>query len=136
MMPHEQGMTKGNAAQMNLLFYAGETSGPGKRLRNMIQAVVPEDRMEIYRDLQSFTRRLCRPAYDLATAVLLAGSGKDLQELLSIRDLLSDKKIILLLPDREDDTISKGHKLYPRYLTYAEGDFADVVAVLRKIFGL
>ena len=121
---------------MNLLFYAGETSGPGERLRNVIQAVVPEDRMEIYRDLQSFTRRLCRPAYDLATAVLLAGSGKDLQELLSIRDLLSDKKIILLLPDREDDTISKGHNLYPRYLTYAEGDFADVVAVLRKIFGL
>ena len=34
---------------------------------------------------------------------------------------------------REEDTVSKGHLLRPRYLTYADGDFEDVAAVLEKI---
>jgi len=56
--------------------------------------------------------------------------------MLGIRDLLAETKIILLLPDRKRATVSKGHNLYPRFLTYMDGDFSDVAAVLQKMVSI
>ncbi|MBF0510583.1 MAG: hypothetical protein HQK57_16890 [Deltaproteobacteria bacterium] len=52
--------------------------------------------------------------------------------LLLIRDLLLDVKMILILPDKEENTVAVGHALYPRYMTYADGDLQDVVEVIKK----
>jgi hypothetical protein len=65
----------------------------------------------------------------------LASSREDLEAILSIVELFYDLRIILILPDRKKETISKGLKLYPRYLSYADGDFSDVAAVLEKMLG-
>lgn len=118
---------------MNLLFYATVTNGPGKRLQRVIEGLVPRKRTETYRTIDSLARRLRRPRYDLAVVVLLAAGKQDLLDLLSIRDLLEDLRIVLLLPNRQKDTIAKGHTLRPRFLTYADSDFSDVAAVLRKM---
>ncbi len=42
--------------------------------------------------------------------------------------------VILVLADRKKDTILKGRKLYPRFISHADGDFTDVAAVLEKKF--
>ena len=118
---------------MNLLFYARVTDDIENRLQRMIEGLVPKDDTEIYRTIDSFANRLRQPRYNLAVAVLLAASRQDLLDLLSIRDLLDGIRIILVLPDREDGTIAKGHRLYPRFLTYADSDFLDVAAVLSKM---
>jgi len=34
---------------------------------------------------------------------------------------------------REQDTYLKGHKLYPRFMSYMDGDFSDVALVLAKM---
>ncbi|MCJ7779472.1 MAG: hypothetical protein MUQ27_01475, partial [Acidimicrobiia bacterium] len=49
-----------------------------------------------------------------------------------IRDLLDRIRIILILPDRNKDTINKGHTLFPRFLTYVDGNFDWVTAVLHN----
>ncbi|NVM57217.1 MAG: hypothetical protein HWN51_03755 [Desulfobacterales bacterium] len=66
-------------------------------------------------------------------AVLLAASREELSDILSIRDLLTDIRVILVLPDRDDDTIAKGHTLRPRFFTYADSDFVEIAAVLSKM---
>ena len=119
---------------MNLLFYATVTNGPGKRLQKVIKGLVPRNmRTENYRTINSLTHRLRRPTHDLAVAVLFAASKQDLLDILSVRDLLEDLRIVLLIPNRQKDTIAKGHTLRPRFLTYADSDFSDVAAVLRKM---
>jgi len=65
--------------------------------------------------------------------VRLAGNKEDLQNLVAIRHLLSGKPFILILPDRRDGTTAIGHSLGPRFLTYADGNLAEVVAVLEKM---
>lgn len=70
----------------------------------------------------------------MTIAVFLAASKEELSELVSIRNLLADLRIILVLPDARDDTISKGHTLRPRFLTDVDSDFLDIVAVLGKMF--
>ena len=118
---------------MNVLFYATMKDGLWERLRKRIEAVVPAENMEIYRTLEGLSKRLHQPLYDLSIAVLLAATREELQEILSIQDLITDIRVIAIIPDREKETVAKGHLLRPRYLTYSDGDFADVAAVLGKM---
>ncbi len=118
---------------MNILLYASVTDGAGERLQRVIEGLFPEEYIEIYRTIDSLSHRLRRPTHDLNIAVLLADSRDALSGILSIRDLLLHLRIILVLPDDQDDTIAKGHTLRPRFLTYVYSDFLDVAAVLNKI---
>jgi len=121
---------------MSLLVYVNSISSVGKRLESTIEAVAPQGRTEVYRDMNSLTRRLHQPRGMLRIAVLFAGTRKDLDDILSIQDLLRDLRKIIVLPDSKENTIGKGHALRPRYLTYADSDFEDLRAVLMKMLGL
>jgi hypothetical protein len=119
---------------MRLLFYAPVKEGPGERLQKVIEEFVPKNKVnvEVYRNIENLSRRLRQPANDLPIAVLLAARREDLTDILSVRHLLCDVRIILILPDREENTISQGHILRPRFMSYTDSDFADVFAVLGK----
>ncbi len=120
---------------MNLLLYANGRNDVGERLRNVIEALVSKRKTEICTTINSLSRRLRKPMYNVDIVVLLAAPRKDLLEIHSMRDLFRDIRIILILPDSRRDTISLGHKLYPRFISYADSDFKDVGAVLKKMIG-
>ena len=118
---------------MKVLYFAPMENGVCKRLQQSIEEVVWLENMEIYRTFEDLSGRLHQPLHNLSVAVLLATNREYLQELLSIRDLITDVRLIAVLPDRKKETIAKGHLLRPRFLAYADGDFADVAAVLEKM---
>ena len=118
---------------MDLFFYTSDTKGAGQNLWNLHQDLHAKYKGEFYLTIDDLTNRLRRPKGDPAIAVLLAGSQKDFMDILSIRDLLDQLRIILILPDRNDDTVRKGHALFPRFLTYVDGNFDWVKAVLEKM---
>lgn len=119
---------------MRLLLYSPVKEGIGKQLRRMIEELVSKNNMEIYQSVESLSLRLRQPANNgPIAAVLLAAKRGDLTELLSIRDLLRDIRIILVLPDRDEDTIAKAHTLRPRFVSYSDGNFTDVCSVLGRM---
>ena len=119
---------------MNLFFYTTMKSSVSNRLQQKIEAVVPVEDMEIYTRIDTFSKRLCQPLLDdQSVAVLLAATKEELKEILSIQDLITDLRVIVVLPDRKKETIAKGHLLRPRYLAYADGNFSDVAAILEKM---
>jgi len=120
---------------MKLLLYAEETSRTGLQFQRMLEIFDMEIDIKVYRTIDSLACGLLQPdiSYEGTIAVLLAHSKKELQSLLSIRDLITDVRVIMVLPDREDDTIKKGFLLYPRLVTYVDGDFVLVAAVLKKM---
>lgn len=122
---------------MKLLLYSPMTAGAGKRLQRVIGTLVPKKETEAYQTIDSLSHRLRQPspADNAAVAVLLAATKEDLLDMLSIKDLIWNLRIILILPDTDDDTISQGHTLRPRFLTYADSDFAEVAEVLNKMLG-
>ncbi len=126
---------KGAKMEMEVFFYAKAKEGAGKRLQQVIEMLVPKSKTVIFRTTNGLSRRLRRPkpANDLTVGVLLAASRKDLQDIVSIGELLGDVRIIMVLPDREAETIAKGHSLRPRFITYADSDFEDISAVLKKM---
>lgn len=115
---------------MTVLIYSTKMEGAGERILQVIETVVSERNREIYLTISALSSRLRQPQTDMNIALLLASSKEDLIELLSIRDLLRDIRIILILPNSDPETVAKGHMLKPRFLSYCDSDFVDVAAVL------
>ena len=120
---------------MGVLLYFPSPGGTGERLQKEIERLVPPEEIEIYRTREELYRRLLAPKGDLVVVILVIPDREELLVILSLSELLQDLRIFLLLPDKEKDTISKGHILRPRFLGYADGDIGVVIKVLEKILG-
>ena len=118
---------------MKVLFYGAINNGAGKRLQKAIESVVPIENTEVYRDIEELGRRLRLPTCDVRLSVFFARSKAELFELVLIKELFLNLRIILIIPNGDNETITMGHTLFPRFLTYADSDFKDVEAVLKKM---
>lgn len=118
---------------MDFLFFASANHDVTRRLQEIMETVVPKENRVTYQDIQALSQRLCEPAEGQRIVLLLASSQQDLSLIQSIRSLLSDESIIIVLPDREADTIAMGHRLHPRFLTYRDSDFTELAGVLAKM---
>jgi hypothetical protein len=118
---------------MKIILYLPWTDGIGKRLFGMIEKLVIADEIEVFRTIDSLAHRLRQPVFDLKIAVLLTTTRKELSEILLIKDLFQDIRIILILPDGDSDTISMGHKIYPRFISYIDSNFEDVAVALSNM---
>jgi len=118
---------------VKILFYSSIMDYRGTQIRGMLETLVPEDSLEIYGSIEDLTRgihRLC----DHRTIILLrARNREELLRIVSFGDLLQDLRLVLLIPDREEDTISLAHRLRPRFLSNCENNFSDAMNVLRKM---
>jgi len=118
---------------MRILFFSKDTTGFGKQLQNAIENRFLPERIETYRNIQALLQRLREPFIRGQVLVLFASHREDLAEIISMGDLLSDLPVILILPDKDKDTVKKGHALSPRLLTYGDSSVREVVPVLQKM---
>ena len=118
---------------MKLIYYGSTDNGDGKRLQKVIESVVPVDKTEVYRNIVDLGNRLRIPTSDVSIFVLFTKSKAELFGLILMKDMLLNLRILLVLPDGDNETIAMGHTLFPRFLTYADSDFKDVEAVLKKL---
>jgi len=124
---------------MRVLFYASKNDDTVNHLRKMIESILKERKLDnnlkTYQAIESLSRTLQIPEDEPAIAVLIAHDRHELFKICSIRYLLRDLRLILILPDEQDETISIGHLLRPRFLTYIDSNLEAVVDVLTKMLG-
>jgi len=118
---------------MGLIVYIPQMDEPGKRLQRMIGDLIWRDSIEIIYTFKGLEFRLQHPDGNEDIALLFASTPNDLNELVTSRPLLNNLRIILILPDEQKETTTKGHLLRPRFLSYKDGDFLDLALVLRKM---
>ena len=104
-----------------------------EKMWNFIQTQSWYGQVEIFYKLEKFFRRFTRAGSSNAVTVLLLSSRQELENLVQYADLFDDQKIILVLPDHTKETITLGHALYPRFISYTDGDLQDVTSVLRNL---
>ena len=121
--------------RVSILFYSGNSKKKGEIVQNIIEDQACGESVERYRSVDKLAERLRQPRFGVILIVLLISSPEALMDVVLIRDLFADIPVILILPDRKKETIAKGHKLYPRFLSYIDGNFADVALVLNKKMG-
>lgn len=87
----------------------------------------------ILKTVDELSLQLRQAAAHIKVLVSLVDDIERLQEMEPVRHLLADLKTVLILPNQEQEIVSKGHSYYPNYVSYIEGDFCDVAAVLEKM---
>lgn len=99
----------------------------------MLITLVPEESIVVYRSIEDLVRGIDR-LYDKDTILLFqARDREDLLRLVSLRDLLEGLRVVLLIPDREEETVSLSHRLRPRFLGNSDNDFSVTISVLQKM---
>jgi hypothetical protein len=121
---------------MAVIFYLPAYEERGEELLNRMMVELPQQEVETYRCFPDLRWRLQCPFPDIRVAVLLCMSQADLQEIFSLGEFLQDLKIILVLPDDDTETIIKAHNLRPRYLSWLDNNFFDIVTVLKRMVDL
>jgi len=118
---------------MIVLLYTSQWGEPAERLQRLVQSSFPVEGIEIYRTLNSFLHRLQNPPDLPFIIVMLASERNELFDFRSFDHLLGGTRLILVLPDQGEETLRTAHRLRPRYLTYADGDFSDLAQVIKKM---
>jgi len=95
--------------------------------------IVPKDKITMIKNAGELEHHLRKQLCDNIIALLVPANRSELADIITLKTILGDIPIILIMPDRENNTISLGYKLRPRFITYADGDFLDVAAVLMKM---
>ena len=122
--------TRGMLVQ--LIVYANSEADSRQRLLDEV-AKIPELSLLCVNEHKSFTKILRQGLSAARIIVFMACNQDDLAFILSINELLSNSRLILILPDRDEKSIRKGHLMYPRFQSYADGDFKDVAVVLENM---
>lgn len=91
------------------------------------------EKIETIHRLEEIPDKLPNRILDQPILVLLLKDNNEICRAILRKELLHDIRIILILPDRSDETISAGYKLHPRFISYADSDFKDVAAVLKRM---
>ena len=113
--------------------YSKDQSEFGMELEKMLEKLASKKNVEIYRATLDLTLRLRMPLRESAIAVLVISDEKDLTSMLSIKSLLINMRVVLILPDRNNGTVEAGHSLLPRYLSFKDNSLKDIKAVLARM---
>ena len=120
---------------MNLiLFIHQDASQQGETLQKKMDQCFGEDTIQTVHTVEALKHILKQPGgFDQKVYVLLAESPGRLQELFCLFDLLDGRRIVLVLPNDAQSTITMAHRFYPRFFTYINKAYDDLCAVLYKM---
>ena len=100
-----------------------------------LEKLVSGVNVKVCRDPDALRRRLLPGRNSPLAVVILAVTKQDLLSVMPLRDLLLGFRVIVVLPDSDDVTLAMGWGIWPRFVSYADGDLWDVAGVLGKITG-
>lgn len=114
---------------MQILLFARD--GVGDHIRDAVVRAVPET--QVFNAIGSLVSRIMGPSMEPVVAVLIAGSRRDFAEIQLMKWLLHDICTVLILPDRDTDTVADGYDLHPRFMGCLDDDAEEIAAVLYKM---
>jgi len=117
---------------MNLLLYMPRPGKKGARLLATVVPMIQHESLEVFPDLAGFTERVKKPKDPTSVAIIFDPTDDELRSLAGLRGYLKGTKILLVLPDQDDETISLAHKLLPTYISYVDNDISRIGAVLKR----
>jgi hypothetical protein len=118
---------------VELLLYAPVTQDVRERVVDTLEPVLPEDSMRVCSTIGNLYRNLQMPKQHPTIAVLVLSDRKDLLKLRSIRPMFRDVRVLLVLPDTEEETIAMAHRFQPRYLTFVDKNIPALATVVDRM---
>jgi len=118
---------------MKIIFYANNMNKIRKTFESEIQKDLSRMEFQTSNSITMLLEILRQPLNRISVIVILISSKDELKEFISIISFFENIRVILILPDREKQTVSLGMKLYPSFISYTDSGAKDTCAVLKKI---
>jgi hypothetical protein len=114
---------------MQIFLFARD--GVGDHIRDAITRTVPK--IEAFSKISNLVSRIRRSSVEHMVVVLIAGSRSEFAEIQQLKWLLYDICTILILPDRDMETVAAGNYLQPRFMGCLDDDADEIAAVLGRL---
>ncbi|MHC1729074.1 MAG: hypothetical protein AB9866_24275 [Syntrophobacteraceae bacterium] len=85
------------------------------------------------RTVEELACSLMRPLDTVLAAVLLISQSSELVGIISLRNMLPDVRLILILPATEHAMAANALPLRPRFVTYEDENSEEIIAVIAKL---
>ena len=118
---------------MSVLLYFSSGNATGEAVEKIVSSMIPQEKLKIFNTTETFSVAIRRCSIFESTAIVVVAAPYDLRALSDHRSILRDIRLLLILPDHKRETVSSGHKFFPRFIGYADSDLADVAAVLGNL---
>jgi hypothetical protein len=118
---------------MQIILYASKNNIYEEKLEAAIISAAPGIPIERFAQLDDLRERLRAIIEPNSIAILMAGDREELQDLQVFREMLIEIYIILVLPDRQAETIKLAHLLRPRFLSSTLDNFNELKLIIHKI---
>ncbi len=118
---------------MQVLVYGRTLRAAGLDVEHELQTLIPDREMEVCSRPGALRSSLRRAGGHFSLAVLICPTKNELLEICSMAHLFLDLRIVLFVPDLEEETVAIGHRLFPRYLASMDAEPEEVVGVLRNL---
>lgn len=118
---------------MSILVLAPLEGGEAEGIHEAIEKSAPGISVETYNTVQGLVQRLLEPVGANCITVLVPASSRELADLVTCDYLLHRTRIVLVLPDEEEATVSLAHELRPRVLLHGSDFLEYLTPVIRKM---
>jgi hypothetical protein len=119
-----------------ILFIDRDSQEKGSFFLQIIRKRLPGIKMNICTSVASCVTEVSRtkPYMEKPIIVLFTHNIDRLDDLYEKKDMLQDKKIVMVLPTKKiHDITSIVHRFSPRYFTYMDNQYEDLCDVLHKM---
>jgi hypothetical protein len=118
---------------MNIIYLCPKEEDSRRKVNRIIEIMIAAEKYEVFHKVNEFENYARSSLLHQHVIILQAGNMKSLQKIAALKELLFGHRVILILPDREQETIALGHSLRPRFITYQDSDFLEMASVLYKM---
>ncbi|MEM3402511.1 MAG: hypothetical protein QXH08_04735 [Candidatus Hadarchaeales archaeon] len=102
-------------------------------LIDMLDEHLPKGGFEIIPTLERLERAVRKPGHSPLVILGVISSKDELRKLAQMGPLLEDERILLLLPDGDQETLSLAHKCGPRFVTWGPRAIFEIQEILKRI---
>lgn len=118
---------------MYIVCYAALAYPDRGTLIDRLHAVAPVEGLVACETIEELNSSLLRPLGDILAVVLFVADDADLVEILALREVLVNTRIVLILPTWNPDLLTGAHILRPRFMITCEMGLQKVGVVLQKM---
>jgi len=118
---------------MNVILYCPKECKYGKDFPGLISSLEAVSEITIEEEIASLVNRIAHQAYSGTVVILFVPSENHLENLLKVKEVFEDHRLIMFLPTENKHMISDSHKLYPRFIGIAKYDMQNAVSVLERL---
>lgn len=119
---------------MRIILYAENTTLSVKTILQGIHSHIPALEVITCTTVEELEQSLRKPLHNIAVAVLLPASRKDLTRLNTLHPLFDNTRILLILPDRTEETSALALNLKTSFISYADIEIDNIFSVLKHIY--